>query len=485
VGLSSFFGKKDRPGDKKGNGKPDARRGPAQPAATGPAGRPAVDVQAARDAARATAMKIDQIEAEMSRSFTRRDQLPGALPLPPPPAPVARISPELAKAAANQRASDWNKPSKLGRPSRAGSQAGGSGGVATDIMLGSSSDMNALELAPSDVAPVIEEAAVTYADGRAAVAAQNLETAIRGDELGASALMAWQMLFDLYQIMGKREEFEDLALDYASLFEASPPAYVDESPAARNPQLATGGNAFIAFSGALDQGIVPQLEKLRRMAEKNDVIRLDFSKVTGVDAVGAELLLRVLNAFHGSTQELLVTGADHIVHLLREAIEVGRRDPSDAIWMLTLEMYRLLEKEHEFEELSIDYCVTYEVSPPAWQPASRNVRAAQEADQAGPGDTIPTAGDGEMVKFEGEIEGKAEFQLDKFRKFAANHRVVVVDCSKLKRIDFAAAGNLLNLLFGLNGQDKQVVFRHVNHMVAALFMVMGIQDMAVIERRRL
>ena len=49
------------------------------------------------------------------------------------------------------------------------------------------------------------------------------------------------------------------------------------------------------------------------------------------DPVGAELLLRVINAFKRASHELLLQGADQLVTPLRAAVEAGRRDPSDGM----------------------------------------------------------------------------------------------------------------------------------------------------------
>ena len=102
-----------------------------------------------------------------------------------------------------------------------------------------------------------------------------------------------------------------------------------------------------------------------------------------VDPVGAELLLRVINAFNRASHELLLQGADQLVTPLRAAVEAGRRDPSDAVWMLLLEVFRLLNRQHDFEETGIQYCITYEVSPPSWEPPPPNLKTRAAVPQAG------------------------------------------------------------------------------------------------------
>ena len=68
--------------------------------------------------------------------------------------------------------------------------------------------------------------------------------------------------------------------------------------------------------------------------------------------------------------------------------------------------------------------------------------------------------------------------------FATERAEVVIDCRGLRRLDFVAAGELLNHLVALRTGGKYVVFRDVNQLVAALMAVMGIHDLAELRLRR-
>ena len=297
------------------------------------------------------------------------------------------------------------------------------------------------------------------------------------------------MLLELYQSLGKRAEFETLAIDFAVRFETSAPAWSDT--AARKPvtrPVPAPTRAAIVFKGALDIRIVPQLEQLKKLAQRNAVLHLEFDQVTAVDAQGADLILRVFAAFQKSNHEVAISGVGSLADRLRDAIEVGRRDASNAVWMLLLEVYRILGRQAAFEETSIDYCVTFEVSPPPWEPASPKYVVVD-----GKGET-PIAAEPEApaeevlepdhVALSGDLVGKSEDALAKLTEFAAERQHVVVDCTKLTRVDFTAAGLLLNWAVGMRGQRKSIEFVHVGHLVAALFVVMGLHEVVPIERRK-
>jgi ABC-type transporter Mla MlaB component len=332
-------------------------------------------------------------------------------------------------------------------------------GQTTDILLGDSILANAMELTDSASSPAIEEAAILYANGQPLPAVAVLAEAVKSDTSAHANSQAWSMLFELYQVLGKRAEFENLAIDYAVRFETS----VAPLP----------GRSTVVFKGVLGTNVVPQLDQLKRLAQKSPVLHLDFSQITGADTSGADLILRVFAAFQKSNHEVIIEGAAGLAERLLGCIEVGRRDPSNAIWMLLLEMYRVLGRQAAFEETSIDYCVTYEVSPPSWEAPSTKFKIGESALPAVveavhepqpeivdlPVDTMALAGD---------LLGKAEPELTRLTNFAAEHRRIVVDCSKLRRVDFTAAGVLLNWAVGAQSMSKAIEFRDVSNLVAQI-----------------
>jgi anti-anti-sigma regulatory factor len=145
----------------------------------------------------------------------------------------------------------------------------------------------------------------------------------------------------------------------------------------------------------------------------------------------------------------------------------------------------MLGRQQEFEDLSIDYCVTYEVSPPPWEPAPSSVQAgragARPASIAPPDAAFAAGADAFMLR--GDLEGRAQEALAALRAYAADRAETVIDCRQLRRIDFVAAGELLNEIVALRTGGKYLVFRDLNHLVAALFTVMGIPDLAEIRVR--
>jgi len=467
-------------------------RSPTNPPTQQPLGAPSIQrpttAPNARELARATAEKIDKIESEMSLDFTPRSAVPVARPPAPPPPPPVVAPPIPVGRAVAQRESGKRR----GRRADGTSTTLPSLGQTTDILLGDSILANAMELTDSASSPAIEEAAILYANGQPLPAVAVLSDAVKGESGGLANTQAWLMLFELYQVLGKRSDFENLAIDYAIRFEASAPTWSESAEVVAPPPapLATSApqSSGVTFKGPLSTAIVTQLDQLKRLAQKNPVLHLDFSQVTEVESAGADLILRVFAAFQKSNHEVIIEGAEHLVDRLMASVEVGRRDPSNATWMLLLEVYRVLDRQAAFEETSIDYCVTYEVSPPSWEPPSSKFRLGNVKQVIEVVPSIQLEEVAELpidtVSLSGDLLGKADAELQRLGNFAAEHRKVLVDCSKLRRVDFTAAGVLLNWAVGAQSSSKSIEFREVSNLVAALFAVMGLHEVATIERRR-
>ena len=310
-------------------------------------------------------------------------------------------------------------------------------------------------------APAVEESAILYANGQVAAAEALLRDSL--PTLGHTDRLPWWMLFDLYQADGSEQAFESVAIDYASHFETSPPTWspLQAAPATRSgaARQAPGVAVVETFDTALDAGVAP---RLRRVLDASaPLVRLDFGKVRSIDADGATALLAALQHLRKSERDLVLAGADKLLALLGPTLQVGVRQPSQAPWLLLLELLLLTNREKEFEESAMDYCVTYEVSPPQFE-APRRVSTAAPA---------PSQGDRFMLP--ATITGQDNALLSAIDAYAEGRELLLLDCSRLARIDYAGAGALLARLDALGAAGHAVELRELNHLVAVLLRLLG------------
>jgi ABC-type transporter Mla MlaB component len=433
VGLFSFLKKKDR--------QPDP--GPPTRLRSGEPSRLGLDAEAERarqrEIARATTAKIDAIESAMAFDIFNE----------PEPA--------------------WGSQPR--RPARTDAQIAAEAGAADTLGL---LELATTELLADEVvadasapgsAPVIEEIAIMYANGEAGVAEQMLQDSLAG--AGKAERAVWWMLFDLYQAGGQQDAFDNIAIDYASHFETSPPAW-NPLPQAGTEQLVAGITPTESFGPLLDATIAPQLARLLDLAAASPATRLELGRVQEVTADGCARLLAALTLLRGGGRELIVAGAAELADTVRATIAIGQREASEAPWLLLLELLQLMNREKEFEETAMDYCVTYELSPPSFE-APANVANAAAA-------RAPSRSDRFLLP--AQVDGAAAPLLAAIDAYAEQYQPVVLDCSRLARIDYAAAGALHKRLRALAADGKTIELRDVNHLVAALFKLMGFAEVA-------
>ena len=422
----------------------------------------------ARSLAMETAAKIDAIESEMARDFLRPAANTGSPALGPTtggPKPAAAAKPAPAEVPAPANAPDVLDPG-------------------SDVFLG---NINAIDVNTSGAGSVIDETAILFANGQAEDAEATMRNGIDTDTVGENRQTAWRMLFELVNQRGDNAAFEQLTMQYALRFENSCPAWLDytaAAPMATAPVAAAVVGPRVGLPEVVDAQIVKVLEHLKALAAQHAALTLDVSAARQIDLIGAELLLRVVNAFKRSNHELTVLGAERLLDPLRAAVEAGRRDASDAGWMLLLEVLRLLGRQHEFEETGIQYCITFEVSPPSWEPAPPSLKAiaADAGPVAAPAAVAVDAFD--PLDWRGVIEREGEPYFGRLTMQARSSNHLTVECRLLRRMAFSTATTLLTLLMKMQAAGVRVEFVNVNPLVASLFHLLGITAIAGVQVRR-
>lgn len=312
-------------------------------------------------------------------------------------------------------------------------------------------------------APAIDESAILYANGQPDAAEQLLRACL--PTLGRAERLPWWMLFDLFQADGREEAFESVAIDYASHFETSPPAWkpLPAAPAATSAARPGPGLAAVeAFAPRVDASVAAPLKRV--LDAPAPVVRLDFGRVTAIDADGAACLLAALQQLRGAGRELVLAGADTLLATLRPMLAIGQRGASPAPWLLLLELLLLTGREKQFEEAAMDYCVTYEVSPPSFEAPLRVSTAA------------PAPGHGDRFMLPAIVSGPDGALLAAIDAYAQERETLVLDCSRLARIDYAGAASLLARLDAHGTAGRAVELRELNHLVATLLRLLGAGD---------
>jgi anti-anti-sigma regulatory factor len=470
---------------------------------TGSGLNPAAQAASAQKAADASAARPPMVDP--ARLKAQYDVTEPA-PLLNPMAQGARAGAPAAKAPA--------PPSKPASTARTGLMAPRSGGAASSGHGSSFSASHFYALDVQEVAqdPEVEEAAIRFANGDDAGAEQGLLDALADNGPRVEQEPDWLALFDLYRATGQLAAFESRAVDFVNRFDRSAPQWYDmPAEVARmvgrtDEPLASGqARAVWVAEAELDAHAIGTLQNVLSRARQPWVI--DWSPLAVMDPKAARALLGLVTLWTDQDVDLRFAGGAKLRDLLKGMTPSGRRDVEQLWWELRMAVLRLMNRVDEFELTALDFCVTYELSPPGWErPRCRyqsmhgdgsddglqsvlgeSVMEAVPSTLSGESiiDSSPTGGLNHLglVELSGEIRGDAQNTVDMLEQRLAGADVLILSCRNLIRVDFSAAGTLLNWVTNHHNNGRLVQFVDVHRLVSAFFHVVGITEYAKVVLR--
>ena len=369
------------------------------------------------------------------------------------------------------------------------------------------------KLTAVDVAEVVahdaelEEAAIRFANGDDAGAEAGLLEILGPGGSRAGHAETWLTLFDLYRATVQQDKFEAAAIQFVERFDRSAPQWFSM------PDLVKmlGEPAGRATNGPAADWVCPSVLGIQTVAALKAAMaktpmpwRLDWKNLKTIEPTAVEPLCKVFSAWAAQPVQLRFMGEAQLHKVLQNATFSGNRDTAQIWWLLRMEALRVTHRPDDFELAALDFCVTYEVSPPAWDSARCEYKAIDvqggamggqaiigdvyrdsmaSSLSAMDGDTQMDAPSSQMsnllsVELSGQILGDAIAVLDKLEAKLMGADMMLISCAKLIRVDFSAAGTLLNWVSAREAENRTVQFSDVSRLVAAFFNVIGIAEHA-------
>lgn len=475
-----------------------------------------------------TLKKIDEIEAQMSIQWRRvkaREPVPSRVSARPAPAPDAAAS-GLAGALSpdTEHLSTHASPSRrafasvlavtLAAPDAAASAPDGEQALSTQP----AASTDTMQFVP-DPDPEIEEAALRFAGGDAAGAETALLALLAPGHPRSSQPETWLVLFDLYRATGQQAAYEDHAVHYAERFQRSPPQWrrlcEPRADAAVLAGMADRASTAPAAGGApaRDWSCPPVLNGLAVSELRHALVslpqpwRLSWDSLAAFESDALPGLAQLVAQWARQPVRLQCAGIERLERILDARTACGDRGGDPLWWVLRLDWLRALRRGDEFELVAIDYCITYEVSPPAWEPPLCDVQVIRAAGESG-GDTgldalepkVPALGASEWGalssfgatiftppaagELAGTLLGDLAADLARLDAQLQDAELFVVSCARLERIDFEAAGHLANWVSARQAEGRAIHLAEVHRLVAALMGAMGLATQARITLRR-
>ncbi len=488
-----------------------------------------------------TIKKIDEIEAQMSMQWWKNNPHSddGAAKAPSAAAYTPAAAPTQSTVATNFAATaPLSLPMGIAaRPtaplfadnSMSMSQFGAVAGLSLAQPEGSSIEPSKMGAAPMPIAemeefvhePDLEEAAIRFANGDYAGAETGLLGVLtqHAQTLPEQQLEIWMTLFDLYRATGQQERFDTLALDFAARFSRSAPLWfsipeqLGLASAAKVDAPAVPVRRDFSWNAPATltaQSVASLRASLERAASPWTLV---WTRLKTIEDAALSALEKEFARWAEQKVQIVFTSAEVLNDLLDTHTQSGDRAGDPAWWGLRMAALRCMNRADDFEMVALDYCVTYEVSPPSWIAprcsysdvlpdgdtaessalaplpdllANPNWSAATEpaplhmlADIGSslvPAQPLPT--------LSGHIENDATAVLDALAGGARPGQPLIIPCERLIRIDFSAAGSVLNWAADQQAKGRDVRFQDLHRLVAVFFNVIGISEHAWVVPRK-
>ena len=236
-------------------------------------------------------------------------------------------------------------------------------------------------------------------------------------------------------------------------------------------------------------------------------VQIGWSSLCVVDNAAVQGLSDIFASWADQKMRLIFADVEHLQDILKSHTVAGDATAHPHWWRVRLALMRILQSQDAFDMVALEYCITYEVSPPAWQAANSRYavldtenngvqRAEVSASTFGVSDfkdsdsgasTLPPGLSTVPVSrraLSGLVLGDASQALAVLDAQSGGSALLVVACDTLVRIDFSAAGSVLNWAAEQHAAGRQVQFNGLHRLAAIFFNVIGINENATIIPRR-
>jgi anti-anti-sigma regulatory factor len=336
--------------------------------------------------------------------------------------------------------------------------------------------------------PPTQEAAVLFSGDHANACLALLKEQLK-DPVGKNNKQAWLMLFDLYQTALNRAEFDSLSMMFTVRFEQSPPAWNEASDAGtdvRRNQSRENKDFFAIKPGPMGE-LAGAIEHFLDFTEDKGSVRVDFGKIPSITAEEAGMLAAALQRLRKKKTPMWFNGTAALEKVLRIAFNEAN-EAARSYWVLLFELLILEGRNEAFEELGLEYAVAFEMSPPIWEVYVNTVSAsaAKAGAPLSAGAKAAAAAEELLSGFslKGVISASSQGQFAELTNYAASHAEVVVDMSKVLRIDFSSAAIFYDVVKAIQLAGKRVILANLNELNAALIEAFGFNRHAILLRKK-
>jgi anti-anti-sigma regulatory factor len=148
-------------------------------------------------------------------------------------------------------------------------------------------------------------------------------------------------------------------------------------------------------------------------------------------------------------------------------------------------------KAQPFEDLGLEFAMAFEMSPPNWEMYVNKV--AQDWEKQSPESKASATAAAIQAKggtleagfaLKGVLSAASANQIADLNGFAASKPEVVVDMSKVLRVDFGFTSVFFDAVKAIQLAGKRVILTSLSELNAALLEALGVNRYAILVRRK-
>lgn len=334
--------------------------------------------------------------------------------------------------------------------------------------------------------PKIEEIATIFSEGDKFLTLETIKNYFK-EKQGDVDKRIWYMLMDLHHIFENKEEFDKTAIAFAQYFGRSPPTWFESE----NKSLSDLGidKNMVIFPKIFNSDYTEEFKSFFRAARKNHFCRINISqcKFEQNDVLVLKSFIDLLQNLRKANIPTVLMGDNGIIRFIHDFI----KDPDiimdlhssylsnhETVWLANLEFLQWKNNFKEFEIFSIKYADKFEISPPDWEKIEN---ISIENDKA-------TESEESFIIEEAELTtNNIQTILKYVDENISMKNSLVLDFSKVERIDFGTAGILsyhTQELINSSKGKKSLSIKNPNEMILVLLQILGINEIISIEARK-
>ena len=295
----------------------------------------------------------------------------------------------------------------------------------------------------------------------------------------------WFMLMDIYQILNDEKNFEKVALLFSNSFGTSPPSWVSHDN--DNKKTNISGKNIIILDSKLNEEQGNKFKEFLKASKEEKFCRINASqcKFDQSEFAGILLFYKLLVDLRKNRVLSVLMGDNVLLSFCKSIVEQNHRGLKDEFltheqdfWLFYLELLQWKGKKEEFEELSFEYAMKFELSPPDWdKDGVMSTEKSQDEDLSNETQEFKL----DKVLTYSNIDVMFDFIKEKFN----SQNILEIDMSHVERIDFASAGSITHFVQEILPEDnkKELIFKNPNEMIIVLFEMLGINEFVTIQKK--